>query len=165
MIDRDGKLFGKISIIDLAIILLVIAFGIGIYLKFGVMDETRATQEDAPMSFQIKYENTRDIIAENFQVGDTMYSGDGAELGEITDIKSEPAVQSYNDLSGKVKKASLEDRYDITITIEGEGTYTSDGKFMLNRTYELNQGSNRYFKTKYVSFSAIIQEINWDGAA
>lgn len=165
MIDRNGKLFGKISVIDLAIILLVIAFGIGLFLKFGVMEETSTRQTEAPMTFQLLWLSVRYEVAENMVVGDTLYSNDGSKLGKITDIQTEPAKQTYTDLDGTIKMAEIDQRIDITIRVEGSGTVTSEGKYMLNRNYELNVGSSNGYLTKYVAFGALTQEINWDGAA
>jgi len=165
MIDRNGKLFGKISVIDLAVILLLIAFGIGLFLKFGVNETTSTRQSEAPMTFQLLWQNVRYEVAENLMVGDTLCSEDGSKLGKITDIQTEPAKQTYTDLDGIIKTAEIDQRIDITVIVEGSGVVNSEGKYMLNRNYELNVGASTNYVTKYVSFSGLMQEITWDGAA
>jgi hypothetical protein len=61
-------------------------------------------------------------------------------------------------LDGTVVMGDYEDHIDITLTISATGT-VSGGRYLVNKTYEVNQSSIRTYYTKYCTFEATISEI------
>ena len=47
-IDRDGRVFGKISVVDLLVLAFLILAGVSLYLKLNVLDTTQTVQPPAP---------------------------------------------------------------------------------------------------------------------
>jgi len=163
MIDRNGKLFGKISIIDLGIIILILAFAAGVYVKFGVLDQTNTSTTSETITYTVKISAVRGLYYQQLKVGDAVYEGDnGTNIGVITDIYKEAASISYVDTDGQTKKAPAQDRYDIYLTIEGDGSVTN-GRYLINRTFEIGVGSSKSLSTKFVEFTAQVEEIVTDG--
>lgn len=163
MIDKNGKLFGKISIIDLGIIVLVLAFAAGVYVKFGVLDQTTTATTNGTITFTVKISSVRVLYYEQLDIGDALYESDNdTKIGVITDISKEAAEISYVDKDGETKKAPAADRYDIYLTIEGDGSITG-GRYLMNRTYEIGLGSSKPLSTKFVKFTGQIKEIMSDG--
>jgi len=163
MIDRNGKLFGKISIIDLGIIVLVLAFAAGVYVKFGVLNQTTTSTTNETITITAKISAVRPLYYEQLKVGDAVFESDNeTKIGVITDISKEAAEISYVDKDGQTKKAPAQDRYDIYLTIEGDGSIT-DGRYLMNRTYEIGVGSSKSLITKFVGFTGQIEEIIADG--
>ena len=56
ILDRDGRLFGKISIIDVIVILVVAVLALAIYVK-GQMPQTGASVTTTPVVYQILADN------------------------------------------------------------------------------------------------------------
>jgi len=163
MIDKKGKLFGKISIIDLGIILMLIVFGLGIFLKFFVLDQTTTSTTNQTITFTLKIGSVRNLYYEQLLVGDSLYEAtDKTKVGKIIDIYCEEAKTTYLDLDGRTKHTSAENRYDIYITIQGEGA-VSEGRYLINRTYEVGLSSNKGYFTKYVAFNGLVKEISANG--
>lgn len=164
MLDKKGKLFGKISVIDLGIIILLIVFALGVYLKFGVLEQTNTSTTNEKITFTLKIPAVRMLYFDQLKVGDAMYeSTDNTRIGEITDVYYEDAEVTYVDLDGQSVNGPAEGRYDIYVTVEGEGAI-SGGRYLMNRTYEIGVGSIRNYMTKYVAFHGQVKEIYTDGA-
>ena len=53
--------------------------------------------------------------------------------------------------------------YNVLITAQGEGIIT-DGRFTLNRVYEMGANAARLFYTKYASFTGVVTDV-WQGKA
>ena len=58
MLDKRGKLFGKISIIDIFVIILIAALALGIYSRFAVKSASVETTAQ-PLEYTMKVSNVR----------------------------------------------------------------------------------------------------------
>ena len=106
IIDRNGRLFGKISIIDLVVVAVVIVMAFALYVKTNHNEITSTSTPDSTITYQMLVRGVRTYVADAVQVGDHVYDQDrnsgGGSLGVITDIDSgEPAVKpSYDYIMG-----------------------------------------------------------------
>jgi hypothetical protein len=113
LIDRKGRLFGKINIVDLLIVLLTIAIVGGVYFVFfGGADK------------QVTNVNTDFVDAIN--IGDPIRDSiRGNELGTLTSKASRPATMLNEDLAnGRYVIADVPNSYDVVITIEAKAKIT-----------------------------------------
>lgn len=163
MIDSNGRLFGKISIIDLLVLLVGILLIAAFYCKFVVLEKTSTSVQTEKIVYEIELKGARTILANNICAGDTLFEKTGGNaIGTIVDVEVSPAKSWLAGLDGVYVLAEKENRCDVVITIEGEGT-TSSGHTYINRTYELNAGSEREVYTKYCAFTATIMGVNNNG--
>ena len=89
IIDNKGKFFGKISIVDILIVLIIIAAAAGVYYKYGKSDTiTPFTRTDKiQMSFYM--EDMPDFVANTVKVGDIAKDRvQNVLLGKVTSIKN-----------------------------------------------------------------------------
>ena len=89
ILDRDGRLFGKISIIDVIVILVVAVLALAIYVK-GQMPQTGASVTTTPVVYQILADNQPEYMLDAIQVGDQLFDKErstGGSLGEIIDVQ------------------------------------------------------------------------------
>lgn len=162
MLNKNGKVFGKINIIDFGIIVLVLAFAAGVFLKFCVLDQTKTSTTNETINFTVKIAAVRNLYYEQIKVGDAVFDPETEnQLGVVTAITKEAAEIGFVDKNGQSKLAPAEGRYDIHLTIEGEGSVT-DGHYLLNKTYEIGLGSSKTLSTKFVSFHVLVEEISGD---
>ena len=92
-LDKKGKLFGKINIIDFCVIIIVIVLIAGAVYKFKFMDKTSNNVAMQPITYTVKVEKVRDYALNNIEIGDTLFDKtSGNAIGTITNVESEPAT-------------------------------------------------------------------------
>lgn len=161
IIDEHGRVFGKVSIIDFLVVLIVIALGAALYVKFNVLEMTSNSTETGTITYTINIYGVRDYAANAIKPGDKLYdkdSGGGNTIGTITDIKVSDAKKTSALLDGTTVLGNYVGRYDISVTVTASGAL-SNGRYLVNKTYELNTNSKRNLYTKFCTFEATIGEI------
>lgn len=159
-LDNNGRLFGKISIIDVLIILVFAVMLIGLAIRDTALEVTATNNNpDVTFTYKLKISNCLDLLVDDFQVGDDLYiESSGNHYGKIIDVEYEPATV-WNAMSdGVYRETTSLDRYDVYLTIETTGTVSGD-RYMINRVDEIEPNYQAYFYTKYVSFFAYVMEI------
>lgn len=161
LIDKNGRLFGKISMIDVVVVLLEAVLAVALQHK-AQLPQTSTGTEDPKITFTLWVRNQRPEILDAIHIGDGLYDPDrstGGSLGKITDIQvSEGTIQGELK-NGTIMQLPCEDRVDLMITLEGSGL-VDDGSYILNRVYELGVNASRTLNTKYASFVATVVEIH-----
>lgn len=158
-VDKKGKLFGKISIIDLSILLIIILLCVGTYYKFFALDNTSVAQTMVPIKYDVQILGSRKFLPDAIKEGDILYDKvSNNSIGKISKVTEEPAKQVIQLLDGNFKECYVPERYDVTLTVEAEGTITSSG-YRVNRAYELIINSNKNFRTKYANATGKIIKI------
>lgn len=160
IIDHNGRLFGKISIIDVLVIAVVIVMGTALYFKSN-QTHTGTNSVNTDITYQVLVSGVRNYVSDAVVVGDQMYDQDrssGGTLGRITDIEVLPSgkLAEFND--GTVDTVPVEDGVNLLLTVKGSGLI-SDGRFLLNRVYDLGANSSRNFYTKYAQFTGVVTAI------
>lgn len=131
IIDKKGKLFGIINIIDLFILIVlgsIIVFGVS--RMRGPQVVSSGTKEGI-----IRYEisDVRDITVENIKVGEPIYHYDkGTYIGEIARMDVRPLKEKL-DYEGEWINAVVPERYIVTIDVkadinENDQYYTAGGE-------------------------------------
>lgn len=161
LIDKNGRLFGKISIIDVVVILAVVVVLAGVYVKNHVLETTASNIKNVDITMTIEGRLLEHYVADSIQVGDAIYDKDhatGGAIGYITNIEYTEAatIRELND--GSLAFVGSEEAVNVIITLEGVGTVT-EGRYSFNKIYELGLNAARNFETKYVSFTGYVMEI------
>ncbi len=156
--DKNGKIKGKVSIIDILVILLIVVVIAGIGARYGSRI-TSAVKSDKEFEYVLRVENVREYTVNALQrKGKITDKKSEKDLGEITDVRVENAVQQSVTASGEVKFSELPDRYTCFVTIIGKGK-ESDDNYILNDTTELSVGRNIDLYSKYVKTSGDIESV------
>lgn len=158
VLDKNGKLFGKINIIDVAVILIAAAVVVGIFVRFTggagkIVTETKKVEYTVQIKGVRGY--TVDALREMGQVTDKKYA---TVVGEITNVEVEDALHESTTASGKIKTVRLPDRYDCLVTIVTDGKESDSGYFN-NNNDELSVGRDYNIYSKYVSTSGVIKSV------
>ena len=91
-IDNKGRLFGKISFIDVLAILAVLALGAGLLIRNFSLETTAANTPSVKFSYTAKIQNVSDMISRQFRVGDKIYNeASGEYYGTISDVEVKDA--------------------------------------------------------------------------
>ncbi|MDI3269517.1 MAG: DUF4330 domain-containing protein [Bacillota bacterium] len=124
MIDAHGRLFGRINIIDLAVLILVLVLA-GRTAYGWFVQKPAVEQTLRPITFQVLVERVRQPTADAFKEGDVVYDArSNARLGILRKIEIRPAVLLKTNDDG-TKTEVVSDIYrEVLLTIEGPGQVT-----------------------------------------
>jgi len=157
--DKNGKLFGKISIVDLIVLLLVLAIAAGSVWRFTSPDAA-LNQADATINFTVRIEGVRDFTLENYRVGLRVYDRQAGQfIGHISNIRYTNFYESHPHFDGTVAWVAVPDRLTIYLDITANGRVTPTAVYV-EGTYEIAAGSLRYINTKYVQTSGRIYSVD-----
>ncbi|MCX7715294.1 MAG: DUF4330 domain-containing protein [Clostridia bacterium] len=157
ILDRNGKLFGKISIVDLGIILAVIVIAFGAANRFS--GAGKISTETTRVKFVVKVENVRQYTIDALEKkGIVTDSKSGARIGEITDIRVENAEFVAMDAKGNLVNTQVPEKYTAFVTVEGEFKKGEEG-YITADTQGLFIDHDYNLVTKYVSTTGVVQSI------
>lgn len=153
IIDKKGRLFGKVSIIDILAVALVVAIALFVGGKFKKTDNGSpfAAKED---KIRIVYfvEEVNNFVANTPEVGDLGREAVfKASFGNVVDIKRDKSVSWIKSDNGKLLKSSKEGHSSVYITMEGTGIYGNngvrmgDGEYFIGQSVVLNVGNAQLY--------------------
>ena len=168
LIDENGRLFGRISIIDVLVILVVAVMAAALCFKNASLgdigEKKRDKSVEQPITFQIQARGLRNYVADAVLVGegiyDANYSSGGDPIGIISkvEVTGDPGSSVYALLDGTARLVEIEDTVDLLITVEGTGVMNGRS-YSLNQTYDLGMNSTRNYYTKQVQFVGVVANI------
>ncbi|MDR2183133.1 MAG: DUF4330 domain-containing protein [Clostridiales bacterium] len=157
--DKNGKLFGKVSIVDLVVALLILAIAAGSVWRF-TSPAAALNQTDEIIDITIRIEGVRDFTLENYHRGIRVYDRQAAQvLGIIEDIRHTPFYETVSLLDGTVIWAPMPGRITIYLDIVAHGRVTPTAIYA-EGTHEITAGSLIYINTKYVQTSGRIYSVD-----
>ena len=135
IIDKKGKLFGIINIVDLCVILVVLVAIGAIYFKFNLSSHSDIAASEDRVVVTYKVASVRDFTLRQFEIGDKLFSDeDDSFIGEVVNVSKEPATDYIKTIDGGIKKAEQPDRFDVFVDVEcsayidGDKVYIHGGK-------------------------------------
>jgi len=160
IIDEKGRLFKKINIIDLALILIIVISVVSTVYKFGFSNHKDVGSANTKITYVVKVKAVRDVASDALKVGDALYEKTTKKpIGKITDKKVDVAKESVNMSNGTLsKEVEIPDKYDVYLTIEGEGLVSDEGYF-LDGSYQIGVFSSVEFFSKFVDTTGTVTEI------
>jgi hypothetical protein len=160
LIDEKGKLFGKINIIDIAILLIIIGVG------FFAVEYFLPSKDKGAVNRKINYEiellqSTREF-ADMVKLGDEIRESiKGDYLGKIVKTEIRPSsIITANTQEGRFIKTELPSMYDVIITLEADGLETE--KSITAENQEIKVGKRVFVKGKGYAGSGYILAIHLD---
>lgn len=157
--DKNGKLFGKISILDILVLLLVLGVGAGTVYKY-TSSRTVALGGNTKIEYTTVITGVRTFTLENYKVGLKCFdTKTGESIGTITDVRSEPLRETMEMPTGELVLAERSDVIKIYLDIEATGVET-DQAYLINGTYEVKAGSELALTTKYVDAASVVESVS-----
>ncbi len=144
IIDNKGKLFGKISVIDIVIVLVVVlavAFVGYKFVKSGTTNTVFNKAQDVKITFYV--EETNDFAAASINVGDNVVDFiQSTTVGHVTKVEKAPSVAFSPSADGRLVKATKEGYASVKVTVEGKGILGSNGLTISGNDYLIGQNYN-----------------------
>lgn len=158
IINKDGKLFGKISVVDIAVLLIIVVLAVGIYSRFSGKADTAVTSgEKIKCTFLIK--NVRMYSIEALQKKGPLFDKTSKEfIGDITDVRYEKGLYQVNMADGTYRPIVPEERYNAYVTVEFTGKTSDNGYYTAANKY-LGAGTSGAILTKYAECESVVDSI------
>ncbi len=155
ILDKNGKIGGKFSIIDAGVILIILIVAAGIFVRFS-SGITTAVKSDKEFEYQVEVTGVRqytiDALNKKGKITDKKSEMD---LGEITNVEMIPTRFQSVTASGEIITTDLPDRYTCIVTIRASGK-ESDDSYIMDDSTELSVGRDVDIYSKYVKTSGEI---------
>lgn len=162
MIDANGKLFGKISIVDLIVVLAVLIAMGGIYVRF-YGGPTKTVVQNSTFYYTMSVKNirasNRDALLKS--IGGNFYLNEKitGDMGKLIDAETLPADTSLEKVTGEIITAKIPERYDMILTFEMNGKVNDRGYFSPSLE-DISAGIAYNIKGKYSAVTGTIQSVS-----
>lgn len=150
----------KFNILDIAVVIIILLLVFATFMKFRNYNaEASENSSLEKIEYTIKIYGVREYTSNAFEIGDKIYDTQtNAEIGKIVNKEIMPTTSYEKIENGELVKVEVPERYDLTLTLETEGTITQNGYFA-NRSVELKVGSDKQIETRYVKTTGKIMNI------
>ena len=157
-LDKKGKIFGKVSIIDLFVIIVLAAAVIGISARF-VSGAAKNAKEKVKFSYVVEIDGVRDYTINALNKKGKVIDLKGKSvIGEIKNVTFQPMKTQSFTSDGRMVFAEVPERYTVLVDIEGEGK-ESDNSYFVGNDVELSVGTTMSMTTKYANSSGKVKSI------
>lgn len=158
---KNGKIFGKISIIDILVVIVAVLMIKVVYDKYNYSVNGPSTQTVIKQEFEYiaKIKGISSTTIDMLKINDEVYDKTSSTMiGKITEIKHENAKYEFEGNDGKIYIKEYPGKVDVTLTIKTDGTI-KEGEYLANNLIRVLIGENKVIKTKYVQVEANIIDI------
>lgn len=136
MIDKNGKVGGKINLIDLLIVLVIIAAGIFVFLRTTRSGDGNEGAAPATMTFHV--ESTATHVVEQMEAGASVWDySSNVTLGTLTDFDYYDFMNPIADGMGSYIAAPVEGSCQADLTVEVNGVIGTHGITIDGQLYGL----------------------------
>ena len=159
--DKNGKIAGKISIIDLFVLLVIAVLIAGSIYRFTA----RAAQVDpgeARIEYVLRVAQARELAIKYYQDSIGLPAFDrvtGLHIGDITNVRHEARYPHMTLPDGSVVAVRHPGTAAIYIYITATGRAT-DSAIYVGGTREINVGGTVFMRSKYVDVETVVNSIN-----
>ena len=165
MVDNQGRIKGRVSIVDIVIVLALLALIAGFVYRHAAprLDEILRPDDSFQITFEVN--RMRSVIAEDAVViGDLIFrQHDRQALGRIIAVEKHPATEVMQRTDGTAVLAVMEDRYSLHITIEATGSVTESG-FVVNGNDHISPGAEiALINSRFIFPLARVFSVAFDG--
>lgn len=156
--NKNGKIFGIISIVDVLVILAIIFMGVSIYARVNSQN-SKITTENKHLEYTILVEDVRINTVNALEKGGKIYDSKTKEsMGEIKGIEYTPAKYNVVKNTGEVVRVEYPERYDVKVKVNIDGRTNESGYYSADNKY-LSVGTTTTISSKYVLTNGEIIEI------
>jgi len=168
MLDKKGRLFGKVSIIDILVVVVILVMLAGAFVAYQKISGNEVLTENKglvktnaidTLEVTMRVKDVRQMTVDAFTEGEEMFFEDtGKLLGEIKKVTTAPATKLIYDNEGKAVYAEIPQRFDVIVTVHVPGKRLVNGYYTADNI-QLAYGSEQKIKTPKVETTAFLETI------
>lgn len=155
IIDKNGRLFGFINIIDLLVLIAVVGIVVVGVKKFGNNSSAaNAVVKKGVITAEVS--EIRKVSADAIKEGDPIYDYDkGTYIGKITEVSTKPYTEEV-EYQGKWINAEVPEKYTVKMKIKADINDTKD--YYEAGSIQMRVGAQQRVKNK--NFAAFMTVLN-----
>ncbi len=161
LFNSKGKLFGKISIVDILVVILIIIAIIGAYVRFNG-NNVGAINQTSEFNYNITIREIRETnknLLMNSVGTDFRLSGKiSSSMGTLTEVKVNEAVCEVEKTDGTIVSAVVPEKYDVVLTFKVTGSETDTG-YYTPEMYEVCAGKEITLANINCNVTGIIDKV------
>ena len=162
IIDRQGRIAGKVSLIDIALVLLVIGLiaGYGYRKMSGIAKTIVNTNNTFYVTLDV--EPLRQFSIDAINIDDIFYKQhEQLPLGKVVAIRKQTAKNVIDRPDGTAVYVEMQDKYALFITLECTGNVSGSG-FYVNGSSQISAGSDITVQSNSVVCGARVDSVSED---
>lgn len=155
--NKDGKIFGKVNIIDsLAVLVLLVAI-VGIAIRFTSAASENAKKEIG-FSYVVEIDDVRIYTVEALKKMGIATDKQGNVIGDIETVEWDEKKEQKVLSNGETVMVTVPEKYTVQVTLDAAGKESEDAYFVGENT-ELSVGSTIKMYTKYANCTGKVKSI------
>ena len=156
---KNGKLFGKINVLDFIIIAILLVMLAGVVYKFGFVDNSLYIPDFKEGTITVRAVSMSKNDKNALAVGDPFCVPNVQKLGKIVDIQYENTLENQKSTDGNVYTAANPLLYDAVITIEcDEMSYRNDN-YYVGKNYKVISGQSLDVSNGILNFKSTVVSV------
>ena len=160
LIDSKGRIFGKVSLIDIFVILAVVVLAAGFIYSRTAQHLRQIIMADTPLYVTFLVEGVREFSLNAVNEGDIIFrQHERVALGRVAHIETGPAYDIMIRTDGTAIYAPVEDRFNMYITLECVGSITNTG-FFINGTLQVAKGGRMSIQSNNLTTMAMVYQVS-----
>ncbi len=154
LMDEKGRLFGKINLFDLLVLLLVIVGIIGMSTR--LIKINRETAQMTTATYRLEIVGAQECYKDAYKVGDSLYESETL-LGTITEVSVTPNTELKLMPDGTAKMVERTLHYDIALTFTTDQFNTAEGYHI--DSAEWLAGTSHIISNGFAVTTAVIRSV------
>lgn len=147
IVDEKGRLFGKVNLLDLVVVLAIVAVAGRFGYKHYMGKQAAPTGEEKQIEVTMKFAAVQQPTLDSLPVGTDIYdSKSGGYLGKVVDVRSQPAVVFTVGDDGRMYELPSKDRLDFFVVVAGGGRVSPN--MITLGDFEMKIGRTNYLKSR-----------------
>jgi hypothetical protein len=160
VIDKQGRLFGKVSVIDAALLAALVVLLAGLGYRRLSPKAVAIVAANTKFYVTLTVEKIRDFSLSAVAEGDVVYEQYGQQpFGTVVQTWSEQAKEVLKKQDGSVLLVPMEGKYNMYIVLEVKGS-VSDNGYQVNGNTQISQGSDLRIQSNKVICGARVYGIS-----
>ncbi|MEG1441204.1 MAG: DUF4330 domain-containing protein [Oscillospiraceae bacterium] len=158
LINKDGKFFGKISIIDVLVVLGILFIAAGLFVRFSGGGKA-VIAPDEKIEYTLKVKGVREFTKEAIEEGGFITDATTKEeMGKVIKVESTPAKAELTLSDGKFVNVDVPEEFDMIITAEVDGKISDKGFYTKGNKF-MAAGSSYTVNTKLATVGCFVESI------
>lgn len=157
-IDQNGKLFGKINVIDLLAILVVVLLAAGVLFKF-VLNDNKGIGNDSLIQYTVSIQDVRSYTADAISINDAIYdSKTGTYMGKVTGKEVKPFKDYITKTDGSVALAEKPGKLEVLVTIQVPGVI-NNYSYLASGSRDINSQSTVFLENRLAGVQGKVVDV------
>ena len=152
MIDKNGKLFGRINILDLSFLVILLAAALFVLYSTGVFSPEKTAAPEEKILLTMFQEEVNEFTPQNVNIGDPVTEQfQNTSFGKLVDIEVSGPINWGADQEGRQVMTEREGYVSVRLVMEAPGKVGPSGitiggsKYYVGQFYVVRVGKSAFY--------------------